>query len=352
MTEQVQQAAAAVGSTKGACEALGMSRATYYRQLKPKVERPRPAPPRKLSDAERTLVLDTLNSERFVDQAPAQVHATLLESNQYLCSARTMYRILEDNRQVNERRNQLRRPHYAKPELLATAPNELWSWDITKLKGPVKWSYFYLYVILDVFSRYVVGWMLADHESAQLAKRLIAETCDKQNIKPDHLTLHADRGAAMKSKLVAQLLADLSITKTHSRPHVSDDNPFSESHFKTMKYRPDFPERFGSGEDARHFCRTFFDWYNDAHHHSGLLFLTPAQVHYGAATAVLARRQATLDAAHSAHPERFPNGPPRVRELPSEVWINPPQRVNEPGGSTTPDVLVRTTTRTNHEILI
>jgi putative transposase len=321
---QVTEAAAALGGTKQACEALAIPRSTFYRRLRPRPQRQRPQPVRALGVEAEAVVLERLNSERFVDQSPAQVYATLLDAGEYLCSQRTMYRILQKNQQTGERRNQLRHPHYAKPELLATGPNELWSWDITKLKGPVKWSYFYLYVVLDVFSRYVVGWMLADRESAQLAKRLIAETCNKENVREHQLTLHADRGSAMKSKLVAQLLADLSVTKTHSRPHTSNDNPFSESQFKTMKYRPGFPARFGSREDALSFCRSFFEWYNNEHHHSGLRFLTPQQVHHRQTSAVLAIRQATLDVAHAKHPERFPNGAPRALNIPEAVWINPP----------------------------
>jgi putative transposase len=324
VTSRVIEAAAALGGTKQACEALAVARSTYYRQRQPRPQRKRPQPTRALGDEAQAAILETLNSERFVDQSPAQVYATLLDAGEYLCSSRTMYRILEQNQQNRERRDQLRHPQYAKPELLATAPNELWSWDITKLKGPGKWNYFHLYVILDVFSRYVVGWMLAERESAQLAKRLIAETCDKENIRNNQLTLHADRGSAMKSKLVAQLLADLSVTKTHSRPHVSNDNPFSESQFKTMKYRPEFPSRFGSREDALSFCRPFFEWYNNEHHHSGLRFLTPQQVHRGQADIILARRQAALDAAYKKHPERFPNGAPRTLNIPEAVWINPP----------------------------
>jgi len=322
----VDQAAGELGGTKPACDALGVSRATYYRSRRP--ERParlRPRPPRALRDDERRVVLDTLNSERFADQPPAQVHAALLDEGTYLCSVRTMYRILDDNELVRERRNQLRHPSYEKPELLATRPNQVWSWDITKLKGPVTWSYFYLYVILDIFSRYVVGWLLADRESATLAKRLVAETCAKEKVAPGQLTLHADRGTSMRSKALGQLLADLSITKTHSRPHVSDDNPFSESHFKTMKYRPEFPDRFGSHEDGLGFCRFFFDWYNTRHHHSGLGFLTPAQVHHGLAGGALTHRVAVLARAHAAHPERFPNGAPRVAAPPAAVWINPPR---------------------------
>ena len=213
---------------------------------------------------------------------------------------------------------------YQKPELLATASNQLWSWDITKLKGPAKWTYFYLYVILDVFSRYVVGWMVAPRETAELAKRLIADTCNKQNIQPDQLTVHADRGSSMTSKPVAFLLADLSVTKSHSRPYVSDDNPYSESHFRTLKYRPDFPERFGCIQDARAFCQDFFAWYNEEHRHSGIELLTPSMVHHGHAQAVIERRQVVLDSAYQAHPERFVHSAPKLLTIPKEVWINKP----------------------------
>jgi putative transposase len=237
-----------------------------------------------------------------------------------------MYRILDSAQEVKERRDQVRRPHYLKPELLAVAPNQVWSWDITKLMGPVKWTYFYLYVILDIFSRYAVGWMVAHRESAALAERLIGETCEKQGIEPGQLTLHADRGTSMTSKPVALLLADLGVVKTHSRPQVSNDNPFSESQFKTMKYRPEFPDRFGSLEDSRAFCRVFFPWYNDQHHHSALGFLTPAVVHFGLAGAVRQRRKEVLKAAYSAHPERFVRGTPEPAALPQAVWINPPEK--------------------------
>ena len=247
-----------------------------------------------------------------MDQAPAQVAAALLDEERYLCSARTMYRILDANEEVRERRNQRRHPAYTRPELLATGPNQVWSWDITKLKGPRKWTYFYLYVILDIFSRQVVGWMVADCESASLAKTLICESCDKQRIDRDQLILHADRGSSMKSKAVALLLSDLGITKSHSRPYVSDDNPFSEAQIKTLKYRPGFPERFGSIQDAKSFCRTFFNWYNNAHYHSGLNWLTPAMVHSGQTGPVLARRQHALDRARRQHPERFVNAPRKV----------------------------------------
>jgi putative transposase len=321
----VNDATPAMG-TVPACRALGLSRATLYRGRRPAVvARPRSAPPRTLALVERQGVLDLLHT-RFVDQAPAQVHATLLDEGTYLCSPRTMYRLLDGAREIKERRNQVRRPHYAAPELLARRPNEVWSWDITKLLGPAKWTYFYLYVILDIFSRYVVGWMIAPHESAALAERLIAETCAKQDILPGQLTLHADRGASMRSKPVALLLADLGVTKTHSRPHVSNDNPFSEAQFKTLKYCPLFPERFGSLEDGRAFGQTFFRWYNDAHQHSGLGFLTPAVVHFGQAPAVRAQRQQVLAAAYARHPERFVNGPPQPADLPTAVWINPPEK--------------------------
>jgi putative transposase len=311
------------------CEALGVPRATYYRWLNP-VHGPWPKRrcSRELAAEEKSEVLGVLNEERFVDLAPAEVYATLLDEERYLCSERTMYRVLAESGAVRERRDQLRHPKYAAPELLATAPNQLWSWDITKLLGPTKWSYFYLYVVLDVFSRYVVGWLIADAESSALAEKLISEACERQGIVPGQLTVHADRGSAMKSKPVAMLLADLGITKTHSRPHVSNDNPYSEAQFKTLKYRPDFPERFGCIEDGRGFHRDFFHWYNDEHHHSGLGLLTPADVHYGRAEQRRAARARVLEAAHRAHPERFVSGLPTPPELPTAVWINRPQSEN------------------------
>jgi len=277
-----------------------------------------------LSGEERRDALAVLHSDRFVDKAPGEVVATMLDEEQYICSERTMYRLLEAEGEVRERRNQLRHPPYEKPELLATGPNQVWSWDITKLKGPVKWSYFYLFVILDIFSRYVVGWTLANREAAVIAKRLIQETCDKQGIVPGQVTVHADNGPAPAAKLVAQLLADLSITKSHSRPHVSNDNPYSESHFKTLKYRPEFPPRFGCYEDAHAFCRTFFAWYNQEHRHSGIGMLTPEDLHYGRADQIMAVRQRTLDAAFQAHPERFVHGRPGPQKVPEAAWINPP----------------------------
>jgi putative transposase len=313
------------------CRALGLPRATVYRTwhreafaVAPKA---RPKPARALDEDERQAVLAVLHEERFVDQPPAQVFASLLDEDRFLCSERTMYRILEAQGEVKERRNQLAHPPYTKPELLAERPNEVWSWDITKLKGPVKWAYFYLYVILDIFSRYTVGWMVAPRESATLARELISETCRKQAIAEEQLTLHADRGSSMRSKVVAMLLSDLGVTKTHSRPHVSNDNPFSESHFKTLKYRPQFPSRFGSIEDARTFCVDFFAWYNTEHHHSALGWLRPQDVHYGHGADMVAARQQVLNIAYTQHPERFVRRPPEAPQLPQAVWINPPARI-------------------------
>jgi putative transposase len=325
---------AAIGTLKpvigvrAACEAFDYSRASFYRKKVPHLSPAAAAVrhvPRALVATERDAVLACLHEERFQNSSPAAVYATLLDEGHYHCSIRTMYRILEGEGEVRERRDQLAHPAYAKPELLATGPGQLWSWDITKLLGPAKWTYFYLYVILDVFSRYVVGWMVADGESAELAKRLIGDTCEKQKIQPGELTIHADRGSSMTSKPVAFLMADLGITKTHSRPHVSDDNPYSESHFRTLKYRPGFPERFGCLQDARSFSQEFFSWYNNEHRHSGLGLLSPAVVHYGLAPEAIKQRRAVLDAAYSAHPERFVSKPPQPLPAPGEVWINKPQ---------------------------
>jgi putative transposase len=313
---------------QAACEVLGVPRSRWYRermqagqQRPPKVT----VSPRALLEEEREKVLQTLNSRRFADQAPREVYACLLDERQYLCSYRTMYRILQAHDQVRERRDQLRYPVYQKPELLAQAPNQVWSWDITKLLGPVKWSYFYLYVILDIFSRYVVGWMIALQEAAHLAEELVAESCARQGIQPGQLTLHADRGMPMTSKPLAFLLADLGVTKSHSRPSVSNDNPFSEAQFKTMKYRPDYPARFGSLLDARAWARDFFQWYNFHHHHTGIGLLTPADVQYGRAPEVLLARQTVLERIYLEHPERFVRGLPHPPEVPKEVWINPPK---------------------------
>jgi putative transposase len=320
---------------KDACAALGIPRSSLYRAEKPRPDAVRTSP-RALSAAEKYKVLETLNSPRFQDLAPREVYATLLDEGQYLSSWRTMYRVLDENDEVRERRDQLRHPNYVKPELLATAPKQLWSWDtpalhqtqcgasVTKLLGPTKWTYFYLYVILDVFSRYVVGWMIAERESAELAEELIAQTCVRQGIERGQLTIHADRGSAMTSKTVAMLLADLGVTKTHSRPHVSNDNPYSEAQFKTLKYRHDYPSRFGCKQDARTWATTFFDWYNNEHHHTGIALLSPADVHFKRTQTVLQKRQAVLQAAYEKTPERFVKGVSSPAQLPDAVWINPP----------------------------
>ena len=329
----VLQLAPTVG-IESACDVLGVSRATFYRRhplLGPELL-PTPFPAlivqptsyRALKPDERQIVLDIMNSQRFRDCSPAQIHAALMDEGQHFCSVRTMYRLLKKDGATRERRDQLIHPAYQKPELLATAPNQLWSWDITKLRGPAKWTYFYLYVILDVFSRYVVGWMIAMRETAELAQKLVTETCRKQGIVPGQVGLHMDRGAPMRSKDFALLLAELGVTKTHSRPYTSNDNPYSESHFKTMKYRPEFPDRFGSIQDSRAHCHIFFPWYNEVHRHSGIAMMTPAMVHYGQAPLVRQNRQVILDAAYSAHPERFVNHPPKAQELQKEVWINKP----------------------------
>ena len=313
-----------------ACRALGVARSTLYRRRTartcPRPQQPRPRSPRALSIDERLEVLRVLTTPRFADLAPLAVWAILLDEGRYLCSPRTMYRILAEHGAVRERRDQLRHPAYHKPELLATAPNQVWSWDITKLKGPVKWSYFYLYVLIDIYSRNVVGWMLADHESGPLAVQLIEQSCEKHGITTGQLTIHADRGPPMVSKPVTFLYADLGVTKSYSRPYTSSDNPFSESHFRTLKYRPDFPARFGSIQDARAHCRAFFAWYNHEHRHSSLGMLTPDAVHSGRAEAVAAARSVVLDAAYAAHPERFVRRPPTPPALPTETWINPPAR--------------------------
>jgi putative transposase len=314
-------------ATAPLCRALGVSRASLYRHRKPKPtgkRKPRPTPPRALSALERQQVKETLDSPRFVDKAPAEAYATLLDEGRYLCSIRTMYRVLADDDQVRERRDQLRHPSYVRPELRASAPNQVWSWDITKLPGPAKWTNYNLYVILDLFSRYTVGWMVARRETASLAERLIRESCRKQAISPDQLVIHSDRGAAMTAKSVARLMADLGVTKSHSRPHISDDNPYSEAQFKTLKYRPGFPTNFESIEHAQSFCREFFGWYNDEHRHCGIGLLTPRTVHYGQADEAIRARQEVLQDAYNTHPERFVSGEPTPPKLPEEVWINRP----------------------------
>jgi putative transposase len=323
------QAAEEVGESTGvsaACRALGVPRSSVYRARKPKTSpAPRPTPDRALSPVEKREVRAVLNSERFCDSSPREVFATLLDEGTYYCNWRTMYRILAEHDEVQERRNQRQHPPYHKPKLRATGPNQLWSWDITELRGP-NGVHYYLYTILDVFSRYVVGWMIALRESAELARTLIAETCAKQGIKGEQLTLHADRGSAMRSKSVAQLLSDLGVIKSHSRPYTPTDNPYSEAQFKTMKYRPDYPGAFHNITDARRWARAFFHWYNHVHHHTGLGLMTPATVHYGQVDQVCQQRQQVLDAAYQVHPERFVRGRPTPPRPPKEVWINPPER--------------------------
>jgi putative transposase len=322
MSGLVAELAAVVG-VKRACEALGVPRSRVYRARLSPAEAAKPAfPARALSEAQKATVREVLDSERFADQAPRQVYATLLDEGVYLCSWRSMYRILADHDEVRERRNQRRHPHYQKPELLATAPNQVWSWDITKLRGLAKWTYFYLYVLLDIYSRYVVGWLIAERESATLAHDLVETSCQQQGIQPQQLTLHADNGGPMRAKSLALLLSDLGVEDSHSRPHTSDDNPFSEAQFKTLKYHPDYPNRFGDISQAR--ACPFFTWYNEVHYHSALNLLTPASVHYGDALLIQQQRQQVLQAAYTAHPERFVKGMPVVAGPPPAVWINPP----------------------------
>jgi putative transposase len=321
----VSELAAQIGM-KSACEALNVPRSQIYRARQPKSEPvSRTTPSHALSLEERIRVRETLNSERFMDQAPRQVYTALLDEGAYLCHWRTMYRILSAHDEVRERRLIRRHPTYPKPELLATAPNQVWSWDITTLRGPVKWSGYKLYTVLDIFSRYVVGWMIAEEESSDLARQLIAQTARKQGIQPDQLTLHADNGSPMKGKPLSQLLVDLGITRSHSRPHTSDDNPFSEAQFKTMKYHPDYPDRFACLDGARQWARGFFRWYNHDHYHSGLNLMTPGSVHYGEAIAVQQQRQSVMTAAFEICPERFRAGLPQVKGAPTAVYINPPK---------------------------
>jgi len=332
MLDQTIAELAPIVGMRAACAALGRSRATYYRRHRQSPRPPRsartPTPqPRALSPAERTEVSGILHEERFVDQAPATIYARLLDEGRYVCSVPTMYRVLRAADEVHERRRQARHPATVKPELVATHPSIVWSWDITKLLGPEKWTYFHLYVIIDIFSRYVPGWLLAKRETAQLAEHLIAETIRKHNVVADQLTIHADRGTSMASKTVALLMADLGVTKSHSRPHCSNDNPYSEAQFKTLKYRPEFPDRFGSIEDGRAFCRRFFRWYNHEHRHSGIGFHTPAAVHFGRAESVQFERARVLEAAYVAHPERFVRQPPVPPPLPGPAWINKPTEV-------------------------
>jgi putative transposase len=323
-----------VVGTRAACAGVGRAQASHYRVHRLSPPPPRPAPvshrqrhqPRALGEAEQAAILDALHSARFADVSPAEVWANLLDEGTYLGSISTFYRLLRERGETRERRAQATHPATVKPELVATKPNECWSWDITKLRGPAKWSYYYLYVIIDIFSRYVVGWMVATRESAALAEVLIRQSCAKQAITRDQLALHADRGSSMTSKPVAFLLADLGVTQSHSRPHVSNDNPYSEAQFKTLKYRPDFPGRFDTIEAARLFCRSFFDWYNLDHHHTGLGLHVPADVHYGHAAEVQQARAVVLSAAYAAHPERFVRKPPVPPQLPEVSWINKPEQ--------------------------
>jgi putative transposase len=316
---------------------VGLSRARFYREQPVQGKADAPAlpskahrgSPRRLSEEERATLLNLLLSERFVDASPRQVYAQLLQEGVYHCSYRTMYRLLHEHQAVCERRVLRRHPAYTKPELKATGPNQVWTWDITYLKTPVRGRFYYLYVVIDIYSRYVVGWMLAERECQYLAHKLLQETCHKYHIMPGQLTIHADRGGPMKSKPVEQLLLSLQVTRSHSRPRVSNDNPYSEAGFKTLKYSPQFPARFASQEEAEAFCQTYFVWYNTQHHHTGLVLLTPEQVHFGEAAQVLAKRQVTLDAAYAAHPERFRERP-RAGELPEVVWINAPALLVEP----------------------
>jgi putative transposase len=320
-----------VMGTTAACRALGQPRSSWYRahRRSPAPPRPprRPAPavqPRALSPAERQQVLDVLHAERFWDAAPASIYAALLDEGVYLASISTMYRLLRQQGETGDRRRHATHPARVKPELVATAPNQVWSWDITKLHGPAKWTYYYLYVLLDIYSRYVVGWMVAHQEAARLAERLLAEAITAHKVEAGQLSVHADRGSSMTAKPVAMLLADLGVTKSHARPHVPDDNPYSESQFKTLKHHPTFPDRFGSIQDARAFCQGFFRWYNFEHYHSGIGLLTPADVHFGRAEQILAARQQVLEGAYVAHPERFVHKPPTPSRLPQVVWINKP----------------------------
>jgi len=312
-------------STSQACALLGWSRATHYRTRRPPRDwaaKSRPVPSNALSAVEAARVLAELNSARFADKSVGQCWATLLDEGIYLCSMSTMHRLLRRAGQAGERRRQATHPARARPELLATAPLQVWSWDITKLRGPARGVYYDCYVILDIYSRYVVGFTVAARETGEIAEDMIAAAVARHG-RPR--SLHADRGTSMTSKPVAQLLVDLGIDRSHSRPHVSNDNPYSEAAFKTLKYAPVFPDRFGCLADARHFCERFFDYYNHQHHHSGLGWHTPASVHDGTAKQIRAQRAVTLEAAYQANPTRFGRRPEPPR-LPKTAWINQPSR--------------------------
>jgi putative transposase len=318
-----------LGNVAAVCSAVGIPKATYYRHLqetksvaKKRTEKARSH--RALSAAEEQEIADVLHDIRFVDKAPAEIYAELLDGGKYLCSISTMYRILRKLKEVQERRNISRHRNYEAPELLATGPNQVWSWDITKIKGPSKGIYYYLYAIIDIYSRYTVGWLIATREKAEIAEHLIEVTCERQKVDPESLTIHSDRGSSMNSKLVADLLLDLGVTKSLNRPHVSNDNPYSESQFKTLKYRPEFPQRFGCIEDARAHCDRFFQWYNKEHYHSGIKLLTPHVLHYGQGEDCLQKRHVVIQKAFANNPERFVNGAPKLIEVPEAAWINPP----------------------------
>lgn len=320
---------AEVTCTRRAVQLLGRSRATHYRRRQLPVYGPpvpRPAPANALPEPERERILAMLRCEAFCDLAPAQVWARLLDDGIFLCSISTMYRLLAAAGENRERRRQRTHPAKKRPELIARGPNEVWSWDITKLRGPTRGVYYELFVIIDIYSRYVIDWIVAPAETGELAKDFIDRAVAGQGVARDQLTLHADRGTSMTSKPVSQLLVDLGVARSHSRPHVSNDNPYSEAAFKTLKYCPAFPSSFGSIQDARAFCETFFSYYNHEHRHSGIGLHTPASVHYGTATEIRAERARTLDAAYAANPARFRHRPPTPPKLPTEAWINDPSR--------------------------
>lgn len=332
MTALVTELSAHTG-VSAACQQLEVPRGWYYRRQaeagragtqKPPPQASRPRSAHALSEAEKEQVRAVLNSERFMDQAPREVYATLLDEGQYLCHWRTMYRVLAEHQEVRERRNLRQHPAYSQPQLRATGPNQVWSWDITRLPGVATRTFYYLYLILDIYSRYIVGWMVVEQESAALAREFVAITCGKQQIAPEQLTLHSDRGSPMRAQTMAELLSKLGVAKSHSRPYTPNDNPYSEAQFKTLKEQPDYPGQFASLAEARQWTRTFVDWYNHDHHHVGLGLMTPAVVHHGQAEQVRIRRQQVLDAAYARHPERFKNGPPQAAGAPPEVWINPP----------------------------
>jgi putative transposase len=331
MTSLVTELSTYIGIS-AACRQLEVPRGWYYRRQaaqvasaqKPPAPGPRPTPAHALSKAEKEQIRAVLNSERFMDQAPREVYATLLDEGQYLCHWRTMYRVLAEHQEVRERRRLRQHPAYSQPQLQASGPNQVWSWDITRLPGLAARVFYYLYLILDIYSRYIVGWTVVEQESAELAREFVAMTCRKQQIAPEHLTLHSDRGSPMRAHTMVELLIKLGVAKSHSRPYTPNDNPYSEAQFKTLKERPDYPGQFASLAEARQWTRCFVDWYNNEHHHVGLGLMTPAVVHYGQAEQVRARRQQVLDAAYAQHPERFKNGPPQAIGAPPEVWINPP----------------------------